>query len=146
MRTHSAPGLLPSAPPPSPRALVKYRSGWKAAGPGSRIGAHVHYCVVPFIKVTGPQQPSGSGAPPQVPSWNRPFDLALVDASGTRLFGPVVVVPPPIPANSTREVVALPGWCGEVRGSNRPPVLYLQVGSRRARVIFDANLPGTTPR
>lgn len=146
MIIRKAPGLLPNVPATSAQAMLAYRAGWKAAKPGSRAGLHVHYCVAPFITVTGPQKPKGGGPNASPGEWTVPFDVALVDANGNRLFGPVTAVPPSIPVGSTRVLVPPPGWCDEVQGATTPPELYLDVEGRRARVIFNSPPPQASPR
>jgi hypothetical protein len=128
-----------------PVGTIVYRAGWSASGANGHHGIHVHYCVAPFIKITGrPNTNSAGEIKPQAP-WTLPFELSLVDAAGTRKFRPMTA-PIPIPANTTRELLPAPPWCAEVAGVTRPPEIYLQVGTRRARVIFDSPLPNTSPR
>ena len=157
-----AQGLAPPSSPPDAQATIIYRSTWIGPDSGPHIGtkqatqrgAHVHYCVVPAIRVSAPQDSNMSKEDrrSRPRPWTLAFDLALVDTAGRPVeqagsrVAMAVTVPVPIPAGTTRELVAHPGWCGQIDGVNAPPELYLQVEGRRARVIFDRPSPKASPR
>lgn len=132
----SNPNVAPNGLPDGPPAVIEYRAGWNASVPKDPLGVHTHYCVMPYIIIIGRKEGSPADRVKAQGQWTQPFNLALVDAKGRQLFGPVTV-PTPIPANTKRQLLASP-WCGVIQGATKPPEIYLQVDKRRARVIFDA--------
>ena len=135
LRRSSDPNVAPNGLPGGPSAIIEYKSGWSVLDPKDHRGTHLHYCVAPYIRIPGRKETNPADLIKRQDLWALPFELALVDAKGTRLFRPVKV-PTPIPANTTRELLPSP-WCGEIQGATKPPEIYLEVEHRRARVIFD---------
>jgi hypothetical protein len=143
-------GLVSQLQAPSPFANIWYRGtwDWSPADDAPRADAkdvrvqkgRVSYCVLSEIRIT-PRETR-----PSAPMWERSFNLELVNSAGEPA-APVfraVVVPTPIPVNTTRKLEPTPKWCATVPGVQAPPKLFLKVGDNKVLVEF-TTLPNTHP-
>jgi hypothetical protein len=125
-----APGLLAISLPPNPTGEIWYQAEYALVG---RAGRDLRYCVSPSVVVTSRRDSVDR------PPWNLSFKLELVNKAGLPAapgFVPIVVVPPPIPADTTLKLSPSPKWCATVSGASTPPEIYLKVDDRRHRVII----------
>lgn len=131
-------GLREGPPGPEmPEAHIYYRSSITT---DTRTGALHSYCVYPSISIAARQGRQSN-------EWTLPFTVDLVGIDGRPAapgFQPVTV-PTPIPASTTLALNPNPAWCAPIAAGGSLPEIYLRVGQRSTRVVFDAPPPAPLP-